>query len=92
MKFSKDEMYEILYGDHEFSKIIEDKIVDTTRWSVHHNLIFEYKDKFYETSYSHGATEYQDESPWEYDDEVVAYEVVPTEVVTIKYVRTTNDS
>lgn len=92
MKFNKDEMYEILDGDHEFAKIIEDEVVDTTRWSVIHKIIFQYYDKYYETTYSCGATEYQDESPWEYDDEVIAYEVIPKETVVIKYVRVKNDS
>jgi len=55
---------------------IEDKIIDTTRWSVLHDIIFKDKDgKHYSGNYSCGATEQQDESPWEYDKEVVCVEV-----------------
>jgi len=48
-------------------------------------LIFEYKDKFYMTSYSEGSTECQDERPFEYDeDEINCIEVIPVqELVTV---------
>lgn len=54
---------------------IEDKIIDTSRWSIHHNIIFADNGKFYSTWYSKGATEIQDEEPWEYDDEIECTEV-----------------
>jgi len=59
---------------------VEDKIVDNSRWSIYHEIIFEYEGKFYKTHYSVGATECQDESPWEYEDEVDCTEVVQKEV------------
>lgn len=64
-----------------------DKITDTSRWSVHHEIVFLHDGKFYETHYSEGATESQDESPWEYDDEVECYEVELKEVLVKKWVR-----
>ena len=54
---------------------IEDRVLDTTRWSVTHEIIFKYEEKFYRTLYSIGATEIQDERPWEYVDEVDCTEV-----------------
>nr|DAI89661.1 MAG TPA: hypothetical protein [Caudoviricetes sp.] len=54
---------------------IKDTITSTSRWSEHHEIIFEFEGKFYKTHYSQGLTEYQDESPWEYDDEVECIEV-----------------
>jgi hypothetical protein len=54
---------------------LEDNIVDTSRWSIYHKIIFEHEDKYYQTYYSEGATECQDESPWEYDDEIECTEV-----------------
>lgn len=68
-------------------EIIEDTIVETSRWSEIHSLIFKAPDdgKFYEVSYSQGLTEYQDESPWEYDSEVQGTEVEPREVTVVKY-------
>ncbi|PAD70599.1 hypothetical protein CHH83_02010 [Bacillus sp. 7586-K] len=64
-----------------------DEITDTSRWSIHHRIIFPYQGKFYEAHYSEGATEMQDESPWEYDDEVECDEVQLKEVTVKKWVR-----
>lgn len=68
-------------------KAILDEIEDTSRWSVHHRIVFEYDGKFYETYYSEGATEMQDERPWEYDEEVECDEVELKEVKVVKWVR-----
>lgn len=76
IKLSKDTMCDILDDD-----VIEDTICDTSRWSVLHNIIFPYKGKFYETQYSVGATEQQEESPWEYEEEVECVEVEQVETV-----------
>lgn len=57
------------------SSAISDKIKDTSRWSVHHEIVFQYDNKFYKTYYSVGATEQQDESAWEYDDDIECFEV-----------------
>lgn len=54
---------------------IEDEIISTSRWSIHHQIIFEHEGKFYKTYYHCGATEMQDESPWEYDKKVECTEV-----------------
>jgi len=69
-------------------ELIQEELVDTSRWSHIYERV--YKDlntgKFYATNYSSGATEYQDERPYEYDGEMVEFvEVVPTEVVKIEY-------
>ena len=78
MKFSKEMLINEL--DLPYSAKI-DKVVDNTRWSVIHEIIFEHEGKFYRTSYSVGATEEQDEGPWEYDDEVECTEVHEVEKV-----------
>lgn len=65
---------------------IEDKIVDNSRWSIHHEIIFEHEGKFYQAYYSVGATESQDEGPWEYDDEVDCTEVVQQEITVMAWV------
>ena len=70
-----------------------DEIVDTSRWSVQHNCVFKDNDgKFYETFYSIGATECQDERPWEYEDDVTCYEVEQREVKITKWVRVDSES
>lgn len=72
--------------DLPYSAIL-DEITDTSRWSIHHRIIFAYQEKFWETYYSEGATEMQDESPWEYEDEVECSEVELKEVKVKKWVR-----
>lgn len=76
MKFTKEFLQEI--EDDDSVEIIENEITDTTRWSIINRMIFKFEGKFYETIYSHGATEYQDESPYEYEgDEIECREVFP---------------
>lgn len=65
---------------------IEDRVTGVRRWSVDHEIIFEFNGKFYRTHYSIGATESQDERPWEYDEEVVCEEVKIAAVKVEKYV------
>lgn len=67
-------------------KAIRDVITDTSRWSIHHEIVFEDNGKFYKTGYSVGATENQDESPWEYDSEVSCIEVELKEVKKLEWV------
>lgn len=67
-------------------KLIEDDIIDTTRWSIVHEIVFEDNGKFYMTTYSEGATEYQNERPWEYEDEVKCTEVELKEVKVKKWI------
>lgn len=84
IKLKRDYMYEELNLPDD---AILDEITDTSRWSIHHRIIFTYQGKFWETYYSEGATEMQDESPWEYEDEVECYEVELKEVKVKKWVK-----
>ena len=83
IKIPKETARDILF-EGDGGEIIEDNIVDHGRWSVVHKIILKYQDKYYRTSYSVGATEYQDEQAWEYDDEVELTEVhkVPKVVIS----------
>ena len=58
---------------------IKDTITSTSRWSEHHEIIFAHDGRFYRTHYSQGLTESQDESPWEYEQEIECTEVELTE-------------
>lgn len=42
-----------------------------SRWSVRHRRVFKYQGNFYLTHFSRGATEMQDEQPYEYDPEEI---------------------
>lgn len=78
MIYIKRELQDLLWGESDYLEVIEDKIIDTGRWSIHHSLVF--KDKkagsYYQTTYSVGATEQQDESPFEYDPEEIECKAV----------------
>lgn len=85
MKFKKDVLQDGIGGDGP-TKTIESDIVDHSRWSVGHRRVFEFEGKFYLTFYSRGATESQDESPYEYDDEEIeCQEVFPVQKTITVY-------
>lgn len=83
VKFSRDYLMKEL--DLPYSNTIVDNIIDTTRWSIIHEIVFEDNGKFYMATYSEGATECQDERPWEYEDEVECEEVELREVKVKKW-------
>jgi hypothetical protein len=71
LKLTSEEAQHILYDDvdpPEF-KIIEDKMVDKSRWSIQYRLVVQRlaDGKFFADYYQRGATEYQDQQPWEFD-------------------------
>ncbi len=66
---------------------IKNEIVDVSRWSVQHEIIFAYSGKFYKTWYSCGATEQQYEYPWDNEEEVECWEVELKEVMVKKWVE-----
>ena len=72
-------------------KIIRDNILETSRWSEIHDLVFEYDGKLYQTTYSQGSTESQDESPFEYDDVVTCDEVETYQEMVTNYRKIDND-
>ena len=87
MKFKKQDLIDLLGGEESPLTEISNKIVDTSRWSIHHKLIFSFGGKFYQTHYSTGATECQDERPFEYDpDEIGCEEVLPVQKTITVYV------
>lgn len=91
--FKKTDLLDLLDDCCETLEKVSDRIVDTGRWSIHSNLIFKDKasGKFYEVRYSVGATESQDEAPFEYEeDDVKCYEVRPVEKTVIVYEREAN--
>jgi hypothetical protein len=62
-------------------EVLEDDVVAQTRWSVVHKMIVRIKDKFYETTYKVGATECQDESPWQDNNVIVFNEMEQVEKI-----------
>lgn len=64
IKISKEYMLDEVLGSDD---VVRDEIVGTRRWSIDHEIIFKHEGKLYRTNYSVGATESQDEGPWEYE-------------------------
>jgi hypothetical protein len=82
IKIPQEEMLRVLSS----TNVILDSICGHGRWSVQHELIFRRDGKLYRTTYSVGATESQDETPWDYLSEVECTEVRPREVTVTEYV------
>lgn len=65
---------------------VEDRILGKGRWSTHHELVFQHEGKYYRTTYTKGATEMQEERPWEYEKDVECEEVTQIPVTVMKWV------
>lgn len=87
MLFPKEDLVELAGGcSFDDYTIIEDTIIDNSRWTIDHRLIFKYKDKFYKSIYSEGATEQQYQGPYEYEkDPVECKEVHPVKKTITVY-------
>ncbi|HUX78837.1 MAG TPA: hypothetical protein VMW10_03690 [Alphaproteobacteria bacterium] len=80
MKFKKEFLIDII----DTCDVVLNEVIDHSRWSMHYRMIFRHNNKYYESYYSVGATEQQDESPYEYDpDEIECDEVKQVEKVVI---------
>ena len=69
-------------------ELVTQEILDKSRWSVEYMRIYKEltSEKFYQTFYSEGATEMQDESPYEHEDNLVEFvEVIRVPVQTYQY-------
>jgi len=73
----------IVWDDSDEGELVEEGIFDSSRWSLTYKAIIKYQDKFYKTFYRVGATEMQEEKPWEYDDfaELVEVHAVPKTIM-----------
>ena len=87
LKLTPEQGRNIVYRDNSNFEVILEEIVDTSRWSVHYRIIVRRKsdDKFFESYFSCGATEMQDEQPYEYDDEAIFDEVKPVKKIITDY-------
>lgn len=88
MKFDKKYLKGLLWKGiaSKECRIIEEKIIGKSRWSIKYNLVFEKDGTLYQTRYSEGATELQAEKPFDYaDDEIECQEVQPVEKIIIVY-------
>lgn len=85
VKFPREYMRDLLWGGAEGAKVVEDVLTGTGRWTINHRLTFEQNGVLYQTTYREGATECQDERPWEYVSEVECVVVRPVEKTVVVY-------
>lgn len=86
--FKKADLLDLLDDNSDALEKVSDTIIGTSRWSINHALVFREVEtgKFFRAPYSVGATEQQDEGPWEHEGEVItAVEVRPVEKVVTVY-------
>lgn len=89
MILNSEEAKKVIYNDSEDWEEVETSIVDKTRWSVIINGIYRHipSNKFYNVSFSKGATEYQeDEEPF-YEKDVNFIEVELKEVKVLQWIK-----
>ena len=77
MKLTGDEAREIVWECNKDWEQIEYDLVDNNRWSLFYEGVFKHipTGKYYKFEWSKGATEYQDEKPFQYTKEVIPVEV-----------------
>lgn len=94
MKIPKQDAIDTAWGDPpEDIQVIESELIDTTRWSEIHELVIKKDNKYYRTRYSIGATEAQDERPFENEGPLIEFdEVEPYEVTVVKYRKVFNEN
>ncbi len=70
LTITRDEAIDMLDGEHPDYETVNDEISGKRRWSVDHWFVVKRKSdgRFFGDCYSVGATESQDERPWEYDE------------------------
>ena len=87
--FPSKELQNAVYQDSAVLETVKTTLIDCTRWSLVYEFVFKEIEtgKLYLTDYSTGATESQDESPFEYAAEFEeCYEVELQEVTIMDYV------
>lgn len=85
----KEALIELVYSGEYYEagyelEVVRTRISDQSRWSIFHEMIIHdvTDGKYYVSEYSVGATEAQDESPYEFEPEVVDV----TEVYEVKQI------
>jgi hypothetical protein len=87
LKLTPEDARNIVWGDSEEFKHVSEKITGTSRWSILYEKIVQRNsdNKFFKMNYRVGATESQDEQPFEYEKEVIINEVFPVEKTIVIY-------
>jgi hypothetical protein len=77
--------------DTDGYEVVERRQVGNSRWSIKHEGVFSAPDgRFWRCEWSEGATEMQDEEPWQYDEDVICTQVRPVKVTVVAYEAVTS--
>jgi hypothetical protein len=70
LNLTSEQGRDIVYGDDSNFFTIQDKIVGKRRWSIEYEIVVQRKSdgKYFRDGYRRGATESQDERPYEYSE------------------------
>lgn len=91
MKFKTEVLRDLVWEDGSDNLFIaSDRISGKSRWAIIHDLVFGDRSTatthYYRIDYRVGATENQDETPFEYaGEELECQEVWPHETISIEY-------
>lgn len=83
--FDAKVLRELVIEGSDDMEIIENTLTGKSRWADIHTMVFKFEGKFYKSEYRQGATESQEEGPFEYVDSVDCIEVEPKEKTVIVY-------
>ncbi len=88
MTLTAKEARSIIYGEHQDWEEKQQTILDVERWTILSHWIGFHKpsNKHYLVYFRRGATENQDEGPFEYDEHAEFVEVTPMEKTVTVYV------
>lgn len=90
MKLTGEQAAEVVFGDNgDFLEVSGTrKQTGSSRWSIHHSAVFLHKPsgEHYKFTWSTGATEYQDESPYEHKEEYEPTPVIAKEITVTEWV------
>lgn len=86
LTLTKEQARDIIYGDSKDFVEIQNEIVEHGRWNVVHEIVIQRKfdGRYFMDRYDVGATESQDEEPYEYFDPNFR-EVFPVTKTYIEY-------
>jgi hypothetical protein len=90
MTITGKEARHAIWDDSEDFEFIDSELIDTSRWSIIYEAILKHTEsgKYFKTpNYRVGATESQDEQPFEYEDKVLLKEVEQKEVTIKQWVK-----
>jgi hypothetical protein len=88
MQFTKEQLKQLAYRrkTDDGLEVVFTETYEPERWSYTVRQVFSCNGKYYQTFYQKGNTEYQEEEPYEYEDDLIECgEVVKKEILTVVY-------